>query len=169
MQRTFLFVSVCVIFLLLAGCSKTPPPGLPPLKGCTIRIMDGQTPMSGIAVSLQRKEGQGSWSLGGMTDSAGMAKAKTIIASYEGNGVPTGTYHVWLSEKLDFPKELNRTVDEMMALTGKELESFTAKREAFIKANRRIPDILTDPDKSPLELNVSESGGTLEIDIAKYR
>ena len=96
----------------------------------------------------------------------------TILASFEGKGVPPDTYQVVLSELIQIPQELQPTEADFMAGASPEVlreqADKAAKAEAFLAANRKLPAILCDA-KSPLELTVSESGGSLEIDVAQYR
>lgn len=165
-------LSICSIFLLLLlflGCGPARPEGLPELHPCTITVVDGSKPMSGISVSFLRHGGQGAWSLGGLTNSSGILQARTVFGSYEGRGVPAGTYAVVLNEKFNFPVELDLTVDQMLSLSPEESAKHTQKRDEFIAANRTLPPSVCDPDNSPLELTVDESGGTLVIDLSKYR
>ena len=171
MKRLTFFV-VLVVLVVFSGCGKSRPEGMPPLVSCTVTVKDGSQPIGDIHIGLRSPDAHGGWGIGGRTNASGVAKIMTIFASFEGTGVPTGTYQVVLSEIIDLPQELQPSADNFMAAGSpvnlREQTAQAAKVEAYIEANRKIPAILCG-SRSPLEMIVSESGGTLEIDVANYR
>jgi len=163
MRYTLLFLVV----LVLVGCGTIPPPDLPPLAPCKVKVHDGGNPLANISVSFKRTEGHAGWSLAAQTGSDGSAVAQTIAGSYSAKGIPTGTYRVALRERIDLPPELQNTDDP--ALSEKQQAEVAAKQMKYIEDHRTVPAILCDPSKTPLELTVTESGAELDIDIAKYK
>jgi len=97
--------------------------------------------------------------LNGVTGSDGIAVAKTNAGSYSANGIPTGTYRVTLSERIELPPELIDDNDPSMP----------TKQQKYIDEHRTLPKTLCDPLRTPLELTVTESGAELDVDIAKFK
>lgn len=153
-----------MIFSLFLGCTKSQPDDLPTLRPCTIRIVNDSKPVAGIHVGLICSDGQGPWSMGGVTDDA-----STIFGSFEGKGIPEGSYTVLFAEKIDYPPQLNLSVDEMLRLPQPEKDDYHEKRNRFIQESRKVPAVLTDSEKTPLQITVAETGGSLEIDISQYQ
>ncbi|MDR0871034.1 MAG: hypothetical protein LBN39_09615 [Planctomycetaceae bacterium] len=160
----------CTIFSgLFLGCAKPHPAGLPQLVPCTVKIVDGSQPLAEVDVGLLREEGQSGWSLGGISDSTGTVKLRTIFASFEGNGVPAGTYRVLLNKQVDVPPELTLSETDSLKLSPAELTKWNAKREKYIKEHQILPTTFSDPDATPIKLTVSETTGSQIIDVAKYK
>ena len=158
-MRTFLFsLTTFLIVLAFIGCAQKPPPGLPPLVSCKVKVHDNGRPLANIGVSLERTEGQ-SWGLNGVTDSKGIAIAKTVAGSFNASGLPAGSYRITLSERIELPPELIDDNDPKML----------AKQQKYLNEHRTLPTILCDSSKTPLELVVTESGGELDVDIAKFK
>jgi len=161
------------LVLLFIGCGKAAPPGLPPLAPCKIKVHNNGQPLVKIGVSFQRTEGQAGWSLNGQTDSNGVAIAQTIAGSFDAKGIPTGTYRVTLSERIELPPELLGSpvpVQEVSAQQlAQQLQDLTQKRQKYLAERRTLPEILCDPAKTPLELTVSSSGAELDVDVSKFK
>ena len=158
-MRTFLFsLTTFLIVLAFIGCAQKPPPGLPPLVSYKVKVHDNGRPLANIGVSLERTEGQ-SWGLNGVTDSKGIAIAKTVAGSFNASGLPAGSYRITLSERIELPPEL---IDDSNP-------KIFAKQQKYLDEHRTLPAILSDSSKTPLELVVTESGGELDVDIAKFK
>lgn len=164
---TMRYALLFFVVLALAGCGKAPPPDLPPLAPCKVKVHDAGKPLVNIGVSFRRIEGQAGWSLNAQTGSDGNAVAQTIAGSFSAKGIPTGTYRVALRERIDLPPELDNIDDP--ALSEKQRADLAAKQIKFIAEHRTLPEILCDPSKTPLELNVTDSGAELDIDIAQFK
>ena len=162
MNTELLFVTSFIIFMFFSGCSKPHPEGLPPLVPCTIQVVDGKKPIGGVDVNLTRQNGHGGWTLHGRTNGNGNAQIRTSVASFQASGVPVGDYEVFVSERIDLPKELSPPQDEQMRMSSQEMAELVKKQEEYLEQNRRL-------STSAIELSVSESGGTFVVDISKHR
>ena len=158
MKHTTLLLPLFFVFVLI-GCGKRPPEGLPPLVSCKVKVRDGDRPLADIGVSFQRVEGHGSWSLNGQTDSSGVAIAQTSVGTYQAAGIPAGSYRITLIERIDLPPEFNNDTDP----------TIPEKVRKYLAEHRKLPAILSDPTKSPLEFTVSEPKAELDIDVAQYK
>ncbi|MDR2706560.1 MAG: hypothetical protein LBC02_12335, partial [Planctomycetaceae bacterium] len=100
----------------------------------------------------------------------GVAKIRTTIRSFTGNGVEAGTYTVVLYQDIQLPENLQPSTTEQEASLSNEIKELKKKRADFLKQSRVIPEILESSETSPIELTVEEKKGTeLTIDISKYR
>jgi hypothetical protein len=144
---------------MFTGCTQSPPSGLPSLVPYTVRVTDQDKPIANIGVTFQRSEGNSGWALNGITNTSGIAHARTIAGTFERNGLPIGTYHVTLNERIDVPAELINDNDP----------ASWEKQEKYRDEHRILPKILSDPINTPLELTVSDSGGEMTIDISTFR
>ena len=157
----FLFV------LVLIGCGPAKPSNFPPLASCKVKVHDNGRPLAQIGISFQRIEGHGGWSLGGQTESNGIAVAQTVAGSFRAKGIPTGTYRVSLSERIELPPEL--IFDELAGTTEKQMQDNAKKQQKYLAEHRTLPEILCDPSRTPLELTVTASGAELDIDVARFK
>lgn len=156
-----------VILFSFAGCGKSLPDGLPPLAPCKVKIHDNGSPLENIGVTFSRTEGQSGWSLNGQTGSDGVAIAQTIVSSFDAKGLPVGTYRVALSERIELPSELIENDD--IFITEKQRADIAKKRERYLAEHQKVPAVLCNPSKTPLELTVTDSGGDLDVDISKFK
>jgi len=157
MKHTTLFLTLLAA-AVIAGCGPARPADLPPLVPCKIKVHDGGSPLANIGVSFQRVTDHGGWSLNGQTDPNGVAVAKTSVGTYLAAGIPAGTYRITLSEHIEIPD-----------LGGDYDPETPAKVQKFLAENRKLPAILYDPSRTPLELTVGDSGAELDIDVAQYK
>ena len=158
-MRTFLIsFTTFLMILTFIGCAKKMPPGLPPLVPCKVKVHDNGRPLAMIGISFERTEGQ-SWGLNGVTDSNGVAVAKTIIGSFHASGIPAGSYRMTLSERIELPPELIDDNDPKMP----------ARQQKYFDEHRTLPAILCNSFRTPLELVVTESSGEMVVDIAKFK
>jgi hypothetical protein len=144
---------------MFTGCAPSPPSGFPSLIPYTVRVTDQDKPIANISVTFQRLEGNGGWALNGITNTSGIAHARAIVGTFEGNGLPMGTYRVTLNERIDVPAEL---------INDNDPESWE-KQEKYRDEHRILPKIVSDPINTPLELTVSGSEGEMTIDISTFR
>jgi hypothetical protein len=169
-MKTFI---CCIFYTILlisfAGCGKTPPAELPLLIPCSVKIIDGSQPLVEVDVSLLREEGQSTWSLGGISDRSGTAKLRTITGSFEGNGIPAGTYSVMFKKQIDLPDKFILTEEDSLKFSPEELLSWNNKRQKYIKEHQVIPLELANPETTPIKLIVSEKNQILTVDVSKYR
>jgi len=156
-----------IVVLFLVGCGKAPPADLPPSAPCKVKVHDNGKPLGNISVSFRRIEGQAGWSLNAQTGTDGTAVAQTIAGSFSAKGIPTGTYRVALRERIEVPEELQNVDDP--ALSEKQRADLAARQMKYIAEHRTLPEILCDPSRTPLELNVTDSGAELDIDIARFK
>jgi hypothetical protein len=163
MRILFLLLSL----FLLSGCTQTPPE-LANTSPVTITVTNNGAPVEGVFVSLFEKTPHGAFGCNAQTDKTGVAKIKSTVLTYIGNGAPPGTYTVVLSDLIIFPPELASSMEETL-LSPKEQTARQAKRDEFIEKNRRIPKKLESFSTSPIELIVTKNEPVvLTIDLSKY-
>jgi len=157
MRNIFLFS--CLFFIV--GCTQTPSE-LRHLHPVTITVLDNGQPMAGVFVTLSAKTPQEElWACNGTTDGSGIAKLRTKIRSFVGDGAQSGTYAVVLSKGADIPAELAEGSSPNPVLE--------AKRNEFIEKNRVVPKVFESAQTSPLELVVEpKTGATLTVDVSKH-
>jgi hypothetical protein len=159
----------CIFFVISAiGCHKSSPSGLPPLVPYTIKVVDNQQPITGVDIGLYREEGQGGWSLGGITNSDGIAKIQTIFGSFEGYGIPAGTYRVLFNKRIELPQELILSEEQSLKLSPEELTKWDQKKQKYIKEHRILPDAFSDWETTPIKITVSETEHSFTVDVSKY-
>ncbi|MDR2439617.1 MAG: hypothetical protein LBE12_09655 [Planctomycetaceae bacterium] len=163
MRLLFLLFSL----FLLSGCTQTPPE-LADISPVTITVTNNGLPVEGVLVSLFEKTPSSAFGCNAQTDKAGVAKIKSTVLTYIGNGAPPGTYTVVLSDLIIFPPEIASSITET-SLSPKEQAKRQAKRDEFIEKNRRIPKILESFSTSSIELTVTKNEpAILTIDLSKY-
>lgn len=163
------FVTFSLVLLFVVGCGESRPSNLPPLAPCKIKVHDSGRPLSEIAISFRRIEGQAGWSLNAQTGADGIAVAQTIAGSFRAKGIPIGSYRVSLSERIELPPELIISDEPGATLTLAQMEDITKKQQMYHAERRVLPEILCDPSKAPLELTVTNSGAELDVDISKFK
>jgi len=167
-DKTFMkYAPIFLVLFAFVGCGPAKPSNLPPLAPCTVKVHDNGRPLGQIGISFQRVEGQAGWSLSAQTGSNGIAVAQTIAGSYRAKGIPTGTYRVSLSERIELPPEL--IVEELAGTPIRQMEETAKKQQKYLDEHRTVPEILCDAARTPLELTVTASGAELDIDVARYK
>jgi hypothetical protein len=161
-MRYFMIFSL----LLLAGCSQLPPE-LRNLHSVTITVTNNNVPVEGVIVSLVNKQPQTLRGCNGLTNASGVAKIATSVGSQSALGVVSGEYRVVLTQNISLPADLQPTDDEESMLE-KERQEREMKRDAFLKKNNVIPEMLCSRSQSPIELTVNSTSTGLTIDLAKY-
>ena len=163
---------ICILTLLslavvvTVGCGQKAPDGFPEVFPCTIKVVDGGTPIDGCAVTLS---GAGAaYASGGATDTSGVAVMGTSQGSYHKQGVPAGDYKVVLSKAAVVSGGL--TEEQARAMEPEERRAHMEKQATEqAKAKSVVPDNLSDSKKTPIQLNVKSGDNTLEIDLASHR
>ena len=168
MKHTTFFATYCIILTLitLVGCGKTPPPGLPPLAPCKVKVHDSGRPLANIGVFFQRTEGQSGWSLSGQTGADGIAVAQTVVGSFTDSGLPIGTYRVTVYEPIELPQDI---VIKDASMPEKQRNEMLAKQKNYFDEHRSVPAILGNSSQTPLKLTLTESGAELDVDISTYK
>lgn len=154
-------------FFILSGCGTPKPEGMPDLYPVKVKIHDADKVLDGIGVELYKTDGTVPYSLGGTTDASGTANMLTISGKYSGNGLPAGSYRVVLKQRIELPAELQE--DENVELTPAARQELEKKRSKFLDDNLKFSQKLTDRTETPLNLEVSQSGSELDIDVSKYK
>jgi hypothetical protein len=161
MQKIILPVSLIFISLFF-GCQRQPE-GMPEVVPCTITVLKNGEPFEGADVSLHKPEGNGTLSMMAFTNSQGVAKIYTHLATYKESGVPVGTYKV----TVDKPVKLIQA-DEHPEFTPKQHKAYKAELEAENEKLRIIPKKLTQPSTTPFEIIVESKGGECMIELKDY-
>jgi hypothetical protein len=164
------------LVLMIVGCGKATPPGLPPLAPCKVKVHDNGRPLTKIDIFFQRVEGQAGWSLNGRTGADGVAIAQTISGSFSAKGIPIGTYRITLKEQIELPPELgnasHNVKDPTMfdpTIPEQQRKNIADQRQKYLTEHRMLPAILCDPAQTPLELVVSTSGAELDVDVSQFQ
>ena len=165
--------SYCMFFLLaalpvlLAGCGTKAPEGFPKVFPCTIKVVNGGTPVEGCGVTLTIPGGV-AYACGGATNASGVATLGTSLGSFYKAGAPAGDFKVVLTKAAP---SATLTEEQARAMEPHERQAFMQKAaEEQAKAKSIVPPDLSDPAKTTIQLTVTEGGdNTLEIDLASYQ
>ena len=156
-----------IITVMTVGCGEKVPDGFPEVFPCTIKVVDGGTPIDGCGVVLKGQNGA-VYASGGATDASGVATVGTSQGSFHKKGVPAGEYKVVLSKAAAVSGGL--TEEQARAMDPDQRRAHMEKMATEqAKAVSVVPDILSDPQKTPLLLTVKEGDNTLDIDLALHR
>lgn len=157
-----IIIGILFIITSFTGCLRNFPPELQNLAPVDIRVVRGDEPVDGVLIVLYDKTPQGVLSCNGVTNQQGVATIKTSVPSASALGAKPGTYAVVLSKNPVLPPDL-------AADDGDSDPALDAKRLEFVEKNRIIPNVLEDPETSPVSLTVeSKAVATLTVDIAEY-
>ena len=152
------FLCLAALLAVFAGCKEDKPADLPDLYPTKVTVTkDGQT-IDGASVSLSPESGK--WSASGMTDASGVAAIKTN-GKYE--GATPGKYKVSVNKVVTEGEIPQEEADKM---SFEELQKAYADR----KSESIIPDHLTIPAKSPIEVEVTSdaAANNFTIEINDY-
>jgi len=148
------------------SCTKAPD-GMPKTYSCTIKVIKDSVPLEGANITLFPENPVGDLVSSGITDTSGHAKIVSLYKNYQAKGAPVGTYKVVIT-KLPFV-EHTKTPQEIALMSPGDANAyekeFLAKRAALPKI---VPDALTKEADTPLKVEVTTSGGELEVDLSKY-
>jgi len=98
MNKHTLLFSLLVFALFSAGCSsKKKPDGLPTLYPCEIVVKQEGAPLTGATVMLLSEDNSVSWTVGGGTNDAGVAR---IFTHGDFAGAPLGRYKVTITKNV---------------------------------------------------------------------
>ena len=162
-----LILLVCLSLLLFPGCSKEPK-GFPKVIPCTVTVLDGTTPITGVEVSLYSSTPTNGMIFYGKTDTSGVCKVGTAFASFYKEGVPEGNYKVVLVKE-PFVED-TKTPEEQSVMSRQEADAYQKqmqdKRDAL---PRIIPVPLTTNAKTTLSLDVSGKGTKLSVNLAEHK
>ncbi|MDR0336111.1 MAG: hypothetical protein LBI18_03375 [Planctomycetaceae bacterium] len=160
---------VSMMFVLLSGCGNTSAPkDFPQTFPCKVKVMNGNTPLVGVAVNLFPEQPLSNVIIGGITDSTGIALIQTKYGDYSRIGTPNGEYKIRLTEVIDTGIP-SLTSEEEYALTQQQRDARQKEIETKTESLRVIPKILTSSVTTPLKLFVSSTEVELEIDVVKYK
>jgi hypothetical protein len=168
MKNYFLMILFFITFFItisgLTGCGR--PADLPKLYPCQITVTDGGSPVAEARVSMADESSGKSWSIHGITNSAGIAEMRTTYTNYTASGVPQGNFKVALDKE---PPNLppHGVTDSM---NEQEADAVMKKWEEDVDKLRIIPKNLIFVSSTPITLEIKEgTGGNLKIDINEYR
>jgi len=151
----------------VVGCGPKAPDGFPQVFPCTIKVVNGGTPVEGVGISLTMPKGS-VYATGGATDASGAVALGTSQGSFHKTGAPAGDFKVVLSKAAPVSESL--TEEQARAMEPHERQAFMVKMAAEqAKAKSIVPPDLSDAMRTPIQLTVKEGGdNTLEIDLASY-
>jgi len=148
---------VVLLICFFVGCGRGgKPAGLPQLHPCIITITMGSKPIDGAIIILAPQSGQ--WSASGTTDGNGSAVMKTQQTF---DGVAAGKYNVGINKAMG-------TQDYVPDKSASYAEGQKAFFEARAKMKQVIPDHLTVPSLSPIEIEVVPGSNKIDIPLEKY-
>ena len=147
---------------MLCGCSGSKrPDGMPKLHPCQITITQDGVPLEGASVTLDPKGGSISWRSDGRTDANGVAY---IVTGVEYKGAPVGEYRVRVSKMELSPS----AVSETSPTDPVEYEKWAqVKRSETRTQYRMVKAEFDDPQKTTLELTVSEGKNEVTFDVGE--
>ncbi|MCL2349193.1 MAG: carboxypeptidase-like regulatory domain-containing protein [Planctomycetaceae bacterium] len=160
------FTLILLVSLCLCGCGKKRPEGLGPTYPSNITVTKGGVPLPGARIALHSKTGT-DFAFAGMTDSTGKAEMKS---EFDYKGLPAGTYRVAVIKPPEnpIPKKSQKEIDAMSMDEGRAY--FAQYNAAAAKLEKIIPDHLTLPSASPLEIVVTEAGpNEFKFEIDDYK
>ncbi|MDR2706110.1 MAG: hypothetical protein LBC02_10060 [Planctomycetaceae bacterium] len=164
---------ILMLFLpipILVGCFSKEPDGFPHVYPATITITQDGKPLEGAVVVLEHPTERTRWSAGGKTDATGSVQPATVQGNYSVSGVPAEDFLVTIMKNPVV--EIDQTVDPE-TLTPQERDRLNAEYEQkMIEARKAvgIPEILSDPQKTPLRWKVTTSGtNVLHVETGDYK
>jgi hypothetical protein len=144
MKHIYLFL---IFVLLLAGCGERKPDGLPPLVPVKIILTQEGKPLDGAIVSLEDPSGGVKFTVGGTTNSSGVAEIYTH-GNYK--GAPLGKYKVRVlknvtEESPSAPPENTPEYDKFMGEYAKNPP----------RTYRYVEKQYSDINTTPLEIDIT--------------
>ena len=166
LMRFHLFIaSVIFLSLGMSGCGPKPPADFPKVYPATVTVLKDGTPLADVMVNFENKTIHIS---SGVTDAGGKAVIATKTPHYSAMGAPVGTYKVYLSKEPDLKSKLPD--EEVNKMEPAQVQTYLAKLRAE-KANtpRPLPAVLENANKTPLTIEVTESGGELKVEVSEHK
>ncbi len=151
MKNHLLFLFV--LALLLPGCGPDVPDGFPKLYPVSIKVLQEGKPLDDAAVLLRIADGSMTWSVGGKTDTKGLAVLWTH-GKYK--GAPVGKFKVVLQKVFnEGEKEMNEAVDRGDYATANKIQ---------VKSFSYVRDEYTSVATTPVEVDISRKSRVIEVD-----
>jgi len=166
MTRNFVLFLFVVATIFTVSCSKAPD-GMPKTWSCTIKVIRDSAPVEGANITLFPDNPVADLISSGITDASGNAKIVSLYKNYQAKGTPEGSYKVVIT-KLPFLEHTKTPQEIALMSPGDQIayeKDFRAKRDVLPKI---VPDALTNEADTPLKVEVTTSGGMLEVDLSKY-
>lgn len=149
-----LLSALAIALFVTAGCGgEKRPDGLPPTFPLSVKVLQEGTPLADATVAFYFADGSMNWTIGGMTDAAGVAKMYT---HGKFDGVPEGNYNVTVSKMI---YEGKAEYDAAM-----ESGDTAAARAIEVNAWQLVGDEYMIPGKTPIKVEVKKDTKTLEVD-----
>ena len=159
------FLSFCLVLLfavLLSGCAKKMPDGMPKLYPVSIAVTQDGTPLAGATVMLRYADpSAGTWAVTGRTEADGVAKLYTN--GYL--GAPAGTFKVVLDKREHDGLSEEERVAEIAKLQAAQTGAVVP--DALLQAGTKwsyVNPEYNDPAKTPLEVEITSSTKRLSVD-----
>lgn len=171
-MKLFQILILFSLISILISCSSKEPDGFPRVYPATITVTQDGKPLEGAVVTLEysAERERTRWSAGGKTDETGSVQPVTVQGSYSVFGVPAEDFLVTIIKNPIV--EIDQTVDPK-TLTPQERDRLNAEYEQkMIEAQKAvgIPEILSNPQKTPLRWKVTNSGtNVLRVETSDYK
>jgi hypothetical protein len=166
--KSILLIGLCCLSLFV-GCGKKRPEGVPDLYPAKVTVTNAGTPIADANVFLVSQSGaSGSWSANGATDAQGVAVINTSQGDWQAKGAPEGEYKIYITKLPDVkedpvPEEIKNDSDALQKFEQEQMKKLQA-------APKIIPEVLTQPAKSPLTLKVAAgSTAELKVDVSEHK
>ena len=142
--------------ICLTGCTgEKRPPGMPPLYPVDIKVLQDGQPLEDANVSLRPLDKSLSWGIGGTTDAQGTAQLWTH-GQYR--GAYAGTFKVVVAKEI---KEGEK--EYIAALDRNDTQAANAIKVQMFSF---VEDKFTLESQTPLEIEVTSSSKTIEVDVS---
>lgn len=159
MSKHFYFSTFLILYVLfcLAGCSGEPrPAGFPKLYPVTLKVSQEGTPLEGAFVQLQSNDPAMTWTTSGTTDANGAAVLWTY-GKYK--GAPAGTFKVTVMKDInEGEKEYTDALDR---------QDVAAAAKVKVRSFSYVEELYTSFSKTPIEIEITKSTRSLDIDAGK--
>ncbi|MCL2744778.1 MAG: hypothetical protein FWE67_13095 [Planctomycetaceae bacterium] len=147
---------VIVLLSFVSGCGgQQRPDGFPKVFPVELTVMQEGKPLATASVSLQSPNTK--WAIGGATDDNG--KVKLVTNGYP--GAPAGKYKVVIMKVFSEGMEERARIS---AEGGGSEESVAAANKIKVTHYSFVKPEYNDIDKTPVEVEITESTKTLEVD-----
>ena len=153
LTTTITFILSIVFLTGCGGGGRKMPAGMPKLYPVSISVTQEGKPLADASVSLRYADpSAGTWAVGGKTDATGIVKLRTDGFP----GAPVGKFKVVLI------KQDNEGMEEYAA-AGAQGDTVAASK-VKVKIWSCVKEEYNDPKKTPLEVEITASTQTLEVD-----
>lgn len=169
MKKGFFSSFLLILTILVSGCGGVSEPSdFPSVYPCQIKVTNGGSPLSDIAVNLFPDKPLSNIIVEGKTDANGVAIIRTKHGDYSKAGAPSGDYVIRFVESIDTGMP-QLTSEQEYAMTQQQRDARNKEMEDKKNAMRTISKQLESPATSPVKLSVSSAEASLEVDVAKYK